>query len=59
MILTTKPKSIISKCRDAACRVTGPMFSPTSNAARRVPTFSNNLGSCQKKTGSRLLATSR
>ena len=59
MILTMKPKSIISKCRDAACRVTGPMFSPHQNAARRVPTFSNNLGSWQKKTGSRLLATSR
>ena len=32
---------------------------PHQNAARRVPTFSNNLGSWQKKTGSRLLATSR
>ena len=33
MILTMKPKSIISKCRDAACRVTGPMFDNIVNMA--------------------------
>ena len=31
---------IIFRCRDAACRVIGPRKANSSNATRRVPTFS-------------------